>query len=107
MPSPGENQGGSTPPSGGFTPGTFPGGAGIASSLGISEGSEVVITTSDGTYIYSATAPCAVGTVFFSSSDLTAGETYTLLSDGTESVSALRHTDASRDKRQSHAAFEQ
>ena len=88
MPSPGENQGGSTPPSGGFTPGTFPGGAGIASSLGISEGSEVVITSSDGTYIYSATAPCAVGTVFFSSSDLTAGETYTLLSDGTESVSA-------------------
>ena len=88
MPSPGENQGGSTPPSGGFTLGTFPGGAGIASSLGISEGSEVVITSSDGTYIYSATAPCAVGTVFFSSSDLTAGETYTLLSDGTESVSA-------------------
>ena len=79
---------GSTSPSGGFTPGTFPGGADIASSLGISEGSEVVITSSDGTYIYSATAPCAVGTVFFSSSDLTAGETYTLLSDGTESVSA-------------------
>lgn len=88
MPSPGENQGGSTPPSRRLHPRHVPGGAGIASSLGISEGSEVVITSSDGTYIYSATAPCAVGTVFFSSSDLTAGETYTLLSDGTESVSA-------------------
>lgn len=88
MPSPRENQGGSTPPSGGFTPGTFPGGAGIASSLGISEGSEVVITSSDGTYIYSATAPCTVGTVFFSSSALAADETYTLFSGSTESASA-------------------
>ena len=64
-------------PSGGMD--GFPGGT---SSVSISSGSTVEIKSADGNTVYSSTAPCNAGFVFFTSSELSAGDTYTLYSNG-------------------------
>ena len=64
-------------PSGGMD--GFPGGT---SSVSISSGSTVEIKSADGNTVYSSTAPCNAGFVFFTSSDLSGGDTYTLYSNG-------------------------
>ena len=66
---------------------------GGVSSLGIQSGSAVTVQDADGNTLFDGEAPCAVSTVFFSSPDLTDGETATLTSDG-ESV-ATASTDGS------------
>ncbi len=64
-------------PSGGMD--GFPGGT---SSVSISSGSTVEIKSADGNTVYSSTAPCNAGFVFFTSSELSGGDTYTLYSNG-------------------------
>ncbi len=64
-------------PSGGMD--SFPGGT---SSVSISSGSTVEIKSADGNTVYSSTAPCNAGFVFFTSSELSGGDTYTLYSNG-------------------------
>ncbi len=64
-------------PSGGMD--GFPGGT---SSVSISSGSTVKIKSADGNTVYSTTAPCSAGFVFFTSSELSGGDTYTLYSNG-------------------------
>lgn len=81
-----------TPPdgqNGDFQPSDFGGGAppSMESSIGIKEGSEVVVQDADGTVLYTATAKGAMGNVIFSSPTLTTGQTYTVLVDG-ENVGA-------------------
>lgn len=66
---------------------------GGVSSLGIQSGSAVTVQDADGNTLFDGEAPCAVSAVFFSSPDLTDGETATLTSDG-ESV-ATASTDSS------------
>lgn len=66
---------------------------GGVSSLGIQSGSAVTVQDADGNTLFDGKAPCAVSTVFYSSPDLTDGETATLTSDG-ESV-ATASTDSS------------
>ncbi len=63
-------------PSGGMD--GFPGGT---SSVSISSGSTVEIKSADGNTVYSSTAPCNAGFVFFTSSELSGGDTYTLYSN--------------------------
>ena len=74
---------------GDFQPPDFGGGAppSMESSIGIKEGSEVVVQDADGTVLYTATAKGAMGNVIFSSPTLTTGQTYTVLVDG-ENVGA-------------------
>lgn len=55
---------------------------GVQNSL-ISENSTFTITSSDGSVIYTADVLCGASYVFYSSADLTAGETYTLSSGET------------------------
>lgn len=81
------------PPTGGGQGGMAqPGGV---SSLGIQSGSAVTVQDADGNTLFDGEAPCAVSTVFFSSPDLTDGETATLTSDGEGVATATASTDGS------------
>lgn len=68
---------------------------GGVSSLGIQSGSAVTVQDADGNTLFDGEAPCAVSTVFFSSPDLTDGETSTLTSDGEGVATATASTDGS------------
>lgn len=68
---------------------------GGVSSLGIQSGSAVTAQDADGNTLFDGEAPCAVSTVFFSSPDLTDGETATLTSDGESVATATASTDGS------------
>ena len=68
---------------------------GGVSSLGIQSGSAVTVQDADGNTLFDGEAPCAVSTVFFSSPDLTDGETSTLTSDGESVATATASTDGS------------
>ena len=68
---------------------------GGVSSLGIQSGSAVTVQDADGNTLFDGEAPCAVSTVFFSSPDLTDGETATLTSDGESVATATASTDGS------------
>ena len=97
------------PPTGGGQPGQDaqqnkpdgqPGQGGMAqpggvSSLGIQSGSAVTVQDADGNALFDGEAPCAVSTVFFSSPDLTDGETVTLTSSGESVATATASTDGS------------
>lgn len=72
---------------------------GGVSSLGIQSGSAVTVQDADGNTLFDGEAPCAVSTVFFSSPDLTDGETATLTSDGEK-----RGHGHGIDRRQRHVA---
>ena len=81
------------PPTGGGQGGMAqPGGV---SSLGIQSGSAVTVQDADGNTLFDGEAPCAVSTVFFSSPDLTDGETAALTSDGEGVATATASTDGS------------
>ena len=60
----------------------------------ISANSAVAVKDASGNVIYTYTAPCAAGYVFFSSADLTSGETYTLYADNTSVATATAGTEA-------------
>ena len=90
------------PPTGGGQPGQDAQGGqggmaqpGGVSSLGIQSGSAVTVQDADGNTLFDGEAPCAVSTVFFSSPDLTDGETTTLTSDGESVATATASTDGS------------
>lgn len=90
------------PPTGGGQPGQDAQGGqggmaqpGGVSSLGIQSGSAVTVQDADGNTLFDGEAPCAVSTVFFSSPDLTDGETATLTSDGESVATATASTDGS------------
>ncbi len=90
------------PPTGGGQPGQDAQGGqggmaqpGGVSSLGIQSGSAVTVQDADGNTLFDGEAPCAVSTVFFSSPDLTDGETATLTSDGEGVATATASTDGS------------
>ncbi len=90
------------PPTGGGQPGQDAQGGqggmaqpGDVSSLGIQSGSAVTVQDADGNTLFDGEAPCAVSTVFFSSPDLTDGETATLTSDGEGVATATASTDGS------------
>ena len=68
---------------------------GGVSSLGIQSGSAVTVQDADGNTLFDGEAPCAVSTVFFSSPDLTDGETATLASDSESVATATASTDGS------------
>lgn len=68
---------------------------GGVSSLGIQSGSAVTVQDTDGNTLFDGEAPCAVSTVFFSSPDLTDGETATLASDSESVATATASTDGS------------
>ena len=68
---------------------------GGVSSLGIQSGSAVTVQDADGNTLFDGEAPCAVSTVFFSSPDLTDGETATLTSDGEDVATATASTGGS------------
>lgn len=68
---------------------------GGVSSLGIQSGSAVTVQDADGNTLFDGEAPCAVSTVFYSSPDLTDGETAALTSDGESVATATASTDGS------------
>lgn len=68
---------------------------GGVSSLGIQSGSAVTVQDADGNTLFDGESPCAVSAVFFSSPDLTDGETATLTSDGERVATATASTDGS------------
>ena len=68
---------------------------GGVSSLGIQSGSAVTVQDADGNTLFDGEAPCTVSTVFFSSPDLTDGETATLASDSESVATATASTDGS------------
>lgn len=68
---------------------------GGVSSLGIQSGSAVTVQDADGNTLFDGEAPCAASTVFFSSPNLTDGETSTLTSDGESVATATASTDGS------------
>ena len=68
---------------------------GGVSSLGIQSGSAVTVQDADGNTLFDGEAPCAVSTVFYSSPDLTDGETAALTSDGEGVATATASTDGS------------
>lgn len=68
---------------------------GGVSSLGIQSDSAVTVQDADGNTLFDGEAPCAVSTVFFSSPDLTDGETATLTSDGESVATTTASTDGS------------
>ena len=89
----GENQPSGERPTGGQpSDGNQPGGKDSVSI--ISANSAVAVKDASGNVIYTYTAPCAAGYVFFSSADLTSGETYTLYADNTSVASAAAGTEA-------------
>lgn len=55
----------------------------------------MTVQDADGNTLFDGEAPCAVSTVFFSSPDLTDGETATLTSDGESVATATASTDGS------------
>ena len=59
-----------------------------SSSVNISSGRTITIKDSSGNTIYSGTAVCNVRYLFFSSADLTIGDTYTLYSENTSVATA-------------------
>lgn len=68
---------------------------GGVSSLGIQSDSAVTVQDADGNTLFDGEAPCAVSTVFFSSPNLTDGETATLTSDGESVATTTASTDGS------------
>lgn len=89
----GENQPSGERPTGGQpSDGNQPGGKDSVSI--ISANSAVAVKDASGNVIYTYTAPCAAGYVFFSSADLTSGETYTLYADNTSVATATAGTEA-------------
>lgn len=68
------------------------GGQGSVSIL--SANSTVTVKDSSDNVVYTYTAPCAASYIFFSSADLTSGETYTLYADNTSVASAAAGTEA-------------
>lgn len=89
----GENQPSGERPTGGQpSDGNQPGGQDSVSI--ISANSAVAVKDASGNVIYTYTAPCAAGYVFFSSADLTSGEAYTLYADNTSVAAATAGTEA-------------
>lgn len=89
----GENQPSGERPTGGQpSDGNQPGGKDSVSI--ISANSAVAVKDASGNVIYTYTAPCAASYIFFSSADLTSGETYTLYADNTSVASAAAGTEA-------------
>lgn len=92
MPSDGNQPSGERPTGGQPSDGNQPGGQGGASV--ISANSTVTVKDSSGNTVYTYTAPCAASYVFFSSANLTSGETYTLYADNTSVATATAGTEA-------------
>ena len=89
---------GMTPPdfSGSWEEGRMPGGAGgfpgsqtlDTSAINIQSGSKIEVRDSSGAVLYSGTGTKVANSVMLASSDLKAGETYTLFVDGVETATA-------------------
>lgn len=92
MPSDGNQPSGERLTGGQPSDGIQPGGQGGASV--ISANSTVTVKDSSGNTVYTYTAPCAASYAFFSSADLTSGETYTLYADNTSVATATAGTEA-------------
>lgn len=65
-----------------------------SSSVSVSAGDTIEIVDSSGNTVYTATAARSAGYVFFSSGDLTEGETYTLELNGSSAATATASTEA-------------
>lgn len=61
---------------------------GVQGNTFASAGNAIAIKDTDGNTVFEATAPCDVGYVFFSSAELKDGANYSLISEGTEQVTA-------------------
>lgn len=64
----------------------------------VSEGGTLSIQSDSGDTVYSASAPCGVSYVFFSSDALTADGSYSLCADGTSAADATAQTGTSADQ---------
>lgn len=76
-------------PDGGAT--TFPGGNGGQSAV-VSKGETMSVTDSSGNTLFSEEAPCNVSFVFFTSSDIAENGEYSLLANGSETLTATGST---------------
>ena len=76
-------------PDGGAT--TFPGGNGGQSAV-VSKGETMSVTDSSGSALFSEEAPCNVSFVFFTSSDIAENGEYSLLANGSETLTATGST---------------
>ena len=76
-------------PDGGAT--TFPGGNGGQSAV-VSKGETMSVTDSSGSALFSEEAPCNVSSVFFTSSDIAENGEYSLLVNGSETLTATGST---------------
>ena len=90
MPTPPNGSDGSmTPPDGTDGGNTFPGGGQNAS---VSKGSTMSITDASGNTLFSEETPCNVSFAFFTSSEIAENGEYSLLADGTETLTATGST---------------
>lgn len=90
MPTPPNGSDGSmTSPDGTDGGNTFPGGGQNAS---VAKGSKMSITDASGNTLFSEETPCNVSFVFFTSSEIAENGEYSLLADGTETLTATGST---------------
>lgn len=90
MPTPPNGSDGSMTPHDGTAGGnTFPGGGQNAS---VAKGSKMSITDASGNTLFSEETPCNVSFVFFTSSEIAENGEYSLLADGTETLTATGST---------------
>ena len=86
---PNGTDGNMTPPDGTDGGNTFPGGGLNAS---VAKGSTLSITDASGNTLFSEETPCNVSFVFFTSSEIAENGEYSLLADGTETLTATGST---------------
>lgn len=90
MPTPPNGSDGSmTPPDGTDGGNTFPGGG---QNTSVSKGSTMSITDASGNTLFSEETPCNVSFAFFTSSEVSENGEYSLLADGTETLTATGST---------------
>lgn len=90
MPTPPNGSGDNmTPPDGSDSGNTFPGGG---QNAGISKGSTISITDASGNTLFSEEAPCNISFAFFTSSEVAENGEYSLLADGTETLTSTGST---------------
>ena len=86
---PNGSDGNMTPPDGTDSTKTFPGGGQNAS---VTKGSTLSITDASGNTLFSEETPCNVSFAFFTSSEVAENGEYSLLADGTETLTATGST---------------
>lgn len=86
---PNGSDGNMTPPDGTDGGNTFPGGG---QNTSVSKGSTMSITDASGNTLFSEETPCNVSFVFFTSSEIAENGEYSLLADGTETLTATGST---------------